>query len=75
LELKNRLKDIKKFRLENKELVDITLKLNKSSNSEKPEESQITRDIKSAYKLSTTIDVLDMTKKRNRFMDKYKKRI
>ena len=63
LELKNRLKDIKKFRLENKELVDITLKLNKSSNSEKPEESQITRDIKSAYKLSTTIDVLDMTKK------------
>ena len=62
--LESRLIDINKFRLENKELVEITLRLNKSNtNSEKVEESQITRDIKSAYKLSTTIDVLDLTKK------------
>ena len=64
LGLESRLIDINKFRLENKELVEITLRLNKSNtNSEKVEESQITRDIKSAYKLSTTIDVLDLTKK------------
>ena len=61
-ELRNRLKDIKKFRLENKELVEITLQLGKSNNSEKTEESQITKDIRAAYKLSTNIDVLDMTK-------------
>ena len=64
MDLENRLLDINKFRLENKELVEITLRLNKSNNnSEKIEESQITRDIKNAYKLSTTIDVLDLTKK------------
>ena len=62
--LQTRLLDINTFRLENKELVEITLRLNKSNaNSEKVEESQITRDIKNAYKLSNTIDVLDMSDK------------
>ena len=62
--LQQRLLDINNFRLENKELVEITLRLNKSNiNSEKQEESQITRDIKNAYKLSCNIDVLDMSDK------------
>jgi dynein heavy chain 1 len=61
-ELQRRLTDIKKFRVENKELIDITLKLNKSNNSVKNEESQITKDIKAAYKLTTEIDVLDISK-------------
>ena len=60
--LQGRLSDINSFRLENKELVEITLKLNKSNtNSEKKEESQITRELKNAYKLSYNIDVLDLS--------------
>ena len=62
--LQGRLSDINSFRLENKELVEITLKLNKSNtNSEKKEESQITRELKNAYKLSYNIDVLDLSDK------------
>ena len=61
--LKKRLKDVKKFRLENKELIEITRQLTKSNNPQKQEESQITKDIISSFKLCTTIDVLDLTEK------------
>ena len=64
-DLKNRLKEIKKFRLENKELIEITRQLSKSNNPNKQEESQITKDIRAAYKLCSAIDVLDMTEKGN----------
>ena len=65
--LKKRLIYLDTFRLEHKELVEITLKLNKSNNnSEKTEESQITREIKNAYKLTNNIDVLDLSDNGNR---------
>ena len=58
-ELRNRLKDLKKFRAEHKKLIEMATSLAETN----PQDYQIPRDIENAYKVASNIDILDFSKK------------
>ena len=63
-ELRNRLKELKKFRKEHNKLIEMTDSLSKtSSTSNSTSESPIVKDIDNAYRAASNIDILDLSKK------------
>ena len=58
-ELKNRLKELKKFREEHHKLIEMVDSLPKTSSND----STINKDIENAFKIAENIDILDLSKK------------